>query len=418
MSINKDSQKAPSLRFKGFTDDWEQRKLKSIGKTFTGLSGKTKEDFGHGEAEYIPYTNIFNNPITDVDQLESIEIDNKQNSVVYGDILFTTSSETPEEVGMSSVWMYEKENVYLNSFCFGFRPIEKHHPLYLAYLLRSPNMRKKFTLLAQGISRYNISKNKVLELTIPLPAISEQIKIGNTLKYLDNTITLHQRKLDQLNQLKESLLQQMFPGKGETVPKLRFAGFEGEWEERKLSALFIKGGSGGTPKSTNKDFYEGDIPFLGISDITKSNGFINNTEKHISVDGLNNSAAWVVPRGAISLAMYASVGKVAVLNINAATSQAFYNMVFDDDDLRDFVYQCLIKANELSEWNKLISTGTQANLNADKVKNFMLYLPQNHAEIKLISAFLKQFDTTIAIQQRKLDQLKNMKQVLLQNMFI
>src|SRR5699024_1773541 len=118
---------------------------------------------------------------------------------------------TPDEVGMSSVWMYEKENVYLNSFCFGFRPIEKHYPLYLAYLLRSPNMRKKFMILAQGISRYNISKNKVLELTIPLPVISEQIKIGNTLKNLDDTITLHQRKLDQLKQLKEALLQQMFP---------------------------------------------------------------------------------------------------------------------------------------------------------------------------------------------------------------
>ncbi|MGX7364678.1 restriction endonuclease subunit S [Aerococcus suis] len=201
------------------------------------------------------------------------------------------------------------------------------------------------------------------------------------------------------------------------APNLRFKGFTDDWEERKLRDLFIKGRSGGTPKSTNKDFYEGNIPFLGISDITKSNGFINNTEKHISVDGLNNSAAWVVPRGAISLAMYASVGKLAILNIDAATSQAFYNMVFDDDDLRDLVYQCLIKANELSEWNKLISTGTQANLNADKVKNFKLYLPQNYAEIKLISAFLKHFDTTITLQQRKLDQLKQLKEALLQQMF-
>ncbi|MFV8252494.1 restriction endonuclease subunit S [Aerococcus urinaeequi] len=200
----------PRLRFAGFEGDWEERKLSTIGNTFTGLSGKTKEDFGHGEAKYIPYTNIFNNPITDVAKLESIEIDNKQNSVVHGDILFTTSSETPEEVGMSSVWMYEKENVYLNSFCFGFRPIEKHYPLYLAYLLRSPYMRKKFTILAQGISRYNISKNKVLELTISLPSISEQTKIGDTLKHLDDIITLQQRKLDQLKNMKQVLLQNMF----------------------------------------------------------------------------------------------------------------------------------------------------------------------------------------------------------------
>ena len=200
-------------------------------------------------------------------------------------------------------------------------------------------------------------------------------------------------------------------------PQLRFEGFTDDWEERKLSDLFIKGGSGGTPKSTNKAFYDGDIPFLGISDITKSNGFINNTEKHISSDGLNSSAAWIVSKGAISLAMYASVGKLAILNIDAATSQAFYNMIFDDYDLRDLVYQRLNKANELSEWNKLISTGTQSNLNADKVKNFQMYLPKNHDEIKLISTFFKQIDNTIALHQRKLDLLKEQKKGSLQKMF-
>ena len=202
------------------------------------------------------------------------------------------------------------------------------------------------------------------------------------------------------------------------APQLRFEGFTDDWEERKLSDLFIKGGSGGTPKSTNKAFYDGDIPFLGISDITKSNGFINNTEKHISSDGLNSSAAWIVSKGAISLAMYASVGKLAILNIDAATSQAFYNMIFDDYDLRDLVYQRLNKANELSEWNKLISTGTQSNLNADKVKNFQMYLPKNHDEIKLISTFFKQIDNTIALHQRKLDLLKEQKKGFLQKMFV
>ena len=201
------------------------------------------------------------------------------------------------------------------------------------------------------------------------------------------------------------------------APELRFDGFTDDWEERKLSDLFIKGGSGGTPKSTNKAFYDGDIPFLGISDITKSNGFINNTEKHISSDGLNSSAAWIVSKGAISLAMYASVGKLAILNIDAATSQAFYNMIFDDYDLRDLVYQRLNKANELSEWNKLISTGTQSNLNADKVKNFQMYLPKKHDEIKLISTFFKQIDNTIALHQRKLDLLKEQKKGYLQKMF-
>ncbi|WP_202613286.1 restriction endonuclease subunit S [Bifidobacterium tibiigranuli] len=183
---------------------------------------------------------------------------------------------------------------------------------------------------------------------------------------------------------------------------VRFPGFAVAWEQYVLSELYIKGGSGGTPKSTNKDFYDGDIPFLGISDITNSNGFIDDTEKHISDKGLKNSAAWIVPKGSISLAMYASVGKLAILNTDVSTSQAFYNMVFDDVDIRDFVYQRLCKANELGEWNILISTGTQANLNAGKVKNFEITLPTEKDEIEKIARFFKSVDSLIALHQRKL----------------
>uniref|UniRef100_UPI002FC83AD4 restriction endonuclease subunit S n=1 Tax=Pseudolactococcus laudensis TaxID=1494461 RepID=UPI002FC83AD4 len=264
----------------------------------------------------------------------------------------------------------------------------------------------------------HLHNSDLKQVNILYPKLEEQQKIGSFFKQLDKTIALHQRKLDLLKEQKKGYLQKMFPKNCEKVPELRFAGFADDWEERKLSDLFIKGGSGGTPKSTNKAFYDGDIPFLGISDITKSNGFINNTEKHISSDGLNSSAAWIVSKGAISLAMYASVGKLAILNIDAATSQAFYNMIFDDYDLRDLVYQRLNKANELSEWNKLISTGTQSNLNADKVKNFQMYLPKNHDEIKLISTFFKQIDNTIALHQRKLDLLKEQKKGFLQKMFV
>ena len=201
------------------------------------------------------------------------------------------------------------------------------------------------------------------------------------------------------------------------VPELRFARFADDWEERKLSDLIQKGGSGGTPKSTNKTYYDGDIPFLGISDISKSNGYIDDTEKHISEKGLNNSSAWIVPKGAISLAMYASVGKLAILNTDAATSQAFYNMVFEYESIRDYVYHRLGRANDLGEWTKLISTGTQANLNADKVKNFEIQVPQSIDEMKDISTFFNQLDIFITLQQRKLDLLKEQKKGFLQKMF-
>lgn len=200
-------------------------------------------------------------------------------------------------------------------------------------------------------------------------------------------------------------------------PQLRFEGFTDDWEELKLSELIQKGGSGGTPKSTNKTYYDGDIPFLGISDISKSNGYIDDTEKHISEKGLNNSSAWIVPKGAISLAMYASVGKLAILNTDAATSQAFYNMVFEYESIRDYVYHRLGRANDLGEWTKLISTGTQANLNADKVKNFEIQVPQSIDEMKDISTFFNQLDIFITLQQRKLDLLKEQKKGYLQKMF-
>ena len=197
-----DSSKALNI-----TKSWEQRKLGDIGNTFTGLSGKTKEDFGHGEAKFVTYMNVFSNPIAQLNKTEPIEIDNKQNQVEYGDVFFTTSSETPDEVGMSSVWLENKGNIYLNSFCFGFRPYIKNDPYYMAYMLRANNFRKSMTLLAQGISRYNISKTGVMNIDIQLPNNQEQERIGKLFYEIDNLITLHQHKdFNYLTSLANALL--------------------------------------------------------------------------------------------------------------------------------------------------------------------------------------------------------------------
>jgi len=177
-----------------YTSSWEQRKLGDVGETYTGLSGKTKADFGHGQARFVTYMNVFSNPISNPEMTEPIEIDPKQNEVEVGDVFFTTSSETPEEVGMSSVLLEKRGKIYLNSFCFGFRPTEKIDSYYLAYMLRSESAREKIILLAQGISRYNISKNKVMEIAVSLPSLDEQKLIGQYFRQLDNLITLHQRK--------------------------------------------------------------------------------------------------------------------------------------------------------------------------------------------------------------------------------
>ena len=206
----KSGETVPEVRFPGFTDAWEQRKLADIGGTYTGLSGKKASDFGHGDARFVTYMNIYKNTVATLSGTELIEIDAKQHEVKYGDVFFTTSSETPEEVAMSSIWLGNQEHTYLNSFCFGFRPEVDIDPFFLAYTLRAPTFRSDAIFLAQGISRYNISKNRLMEVRIGIPSSKEQKKIGELFRSLDQTITLHQRKVEILHKLKKSLLQQMF----------------------------------------------------------------------------------------------------------------------------------------------------------------------------------------------------------------
>lgn len=232
----------PKIRFKGFTDDWEQRKLGDIGQTYTGLSGKTKDDFGHGQAQFVTYMNVFSNPISNPKMNEPIEVDSNQNEVEVGDVFFTTSSETPKEVGMTSVLIEKQGKVYLNSFCFGYRLYEKYDSYYLAYMLRSNSFREKIIMLAQGISRYNISKNKVMEIDVFIPSYKEQMEIGKYFRDLDTLITLHQRKLDKLINVKKSMLEKMFPKQGSTVPEIRFNGFTQAWEQCKFRELYSKSG--------------------------------------------------------------------------------------------------------------------------------------------------------------------------------
>src|SRR5699024_5767737 len=197
------------LRFKGFSEDWEQCKLGELGKDYSGLTGKTKKDFGHGESLYVPYKNIFNNHIVDVNNLEKVNVESKQKKVSYGDILFTISSEIPEEVGMSSVMGEDIENLYLNSFSFGLRPHKETHLdiIFSSYLFRTPTFRKKMYILAQGISRYNISKTNVMRLVVELPSFNEQKKIGEILYKLESMITLHKHKHNAIKKLQKIYLQ-------------------------------------------------------------------------------------------------------------------------------------------------------------------------------------------------------------------
>ncbi len=200
----------PEIRFQNFNVNWTEKSLGDLGNPYTGLSGKNKDDFGHGKGRYITYMNVFTHSVSNKNLTEPIEIDNNQNQVKFGDVFFTTSSEVSEEVGMSSVWMERSENVYLNSFCFGYRPLIDIDSYFLAYLFRSTTFRKKIIFLAQGISRYNISKTQVMKIDVSLPVLEEQQKIGIYFKNLDKLISLNKSELDNLKNIKKACLEKMF----------------------------------------------------------------------------------------------------------------------------------------------------------------------------------------------------------------
>ncbi|AYE61619.1 type IC specificity subunit [Lactobacillus helveticus] len=188
-----------------------QISLDQIGQTYSGLTGKSKKDFGHGHAFYVSYLNVNQNEIGNPKQIDRIEIDKKQNLVQKNDIFFTISSETPEEVGLTSLWPVSCENLYLNSFCFGFRiSTDMFIPLYLGYLFRSEYFREKVFPLAQGISRYNLSKNNVLKIKIGQEEIAIQEKYARIMNDLDSGILRQKKKVKELKLCKKFLLQNMF----------------------------------------------------------------------------------------------------------------------------------------------------------------------------------------------------------------
>ena len=166
----------------------EYKALEELGKFYGGLSGKSKEDFSDGNAKLISYMNIFSNLVINIDAVENVKIgeNERQNTIQYGDVLFTGSSETPDECGMSSVLTTETEELlYLNSFCFGLRLNDKEllNPSFSKYLFRSEKVRKQIKRTASGVTRFNVSKKKMGQVTIPLPPLPVQQEI---VRILDN----------------------------------------------------------------------------------------------------------------------------------------------------------------------------------------------------------------------------------------
>ena len=205
------------VRFKGFSDKWNEYHLGVLGNTYSGLSGKSKEDFGIG-LPYIPYKNIYGNPSIDISYMDYVNVKpgENQNKVIYGDIFFTVSSETPDEVGMSSVLLDKSiEELYLNSFCFGFRLNDFNTllPEFASHYFRGDKFRFEMLKAAQGATRFNLSKSNVTKLKIVIPSEKEQDKIASFLTRIDREIKALEKELNTIQKQKQGLMQQLLTGK-------------------------------------------------------------------------------------------------------------------------------------------------------------------------------------------------------------
>ena len=183
-----------------------------LGTSYSGLSGKSAQDFGSGKP-FITYLNVYSNNVINENEFQYVAIkdDEKQNVAEYGDVLFTLSSETPGEVGIGSVYL-GKEKVYLNSFCFGIHitNAEIVFPPYLSYYVSSTAFRKFIYPYAQGSTRFNLCKADFEKASIKLPTLENQKRIYSILSHIDNKIITERQMLDLYNSQKQYLLRQMF----------------------------------------------------------------------------------------------------------------------------------------------------------------------------------------------------------------
>jgi len=208
-------------RLPGFSDEWEVKRLGDLGATYGGLTGKTKADFGNGDAKYITFMNVMQNVVIDSESFDRVEVSQleTQNRARKGDLFFNGSSETPEEVALCAVLLDEVQDVYLNSFCFGFRFREEiaSNGIFFAYYLRGPVGRELMKSLAQGSTRYNLSKVALLNSSLLLPTPLEQTAIAEVLTGIDTELVALEQRRKKTSALKQGMMQELLTGRTRLV---------------------------------------------------------------------------------------------------------------------------------------------------------------------------------------------------------
>ncbi|HHT4104392.1 TPA: restriction endonuclease subunit S [Enterobacter hormaechei] len=343
-----------------------------IADIYGGLTGKTKADFENGNAKYVSYKNIFSNINIDEPPTDFVNVKNgeRQHAVRYGDVLFTGSSETAEEAGISSaITSHFDEPVYLNSFSFGIRFNQKVKikPEFSKYLFRTNLMRAEIAKTASGVTRFNISKSRFKKVLIPvispenpeksLTIQSEIVRILDKFTALTAELTaeLNMRK-KQYNYYRDQLLSFK----------------EGNVAWKTLGEISRKISSGGTPKTGVTEYYDGTIPWLRTQEVDFRE--IWDTEIKITEEGLKTSSAKWIPKDCIIIAMYgATVGKIGINKIPMTTNQACANIQLDEEIVHyRYVFHFLCSQYA---YIKSLGTGSQTNINAQIVKNIKIPVP-------------------------------------------
>lgn len=401
----------PKLRFKS-NELLREVSLSEVENFYGGLSGKTKSDFGFGDSKFITYMNVFTNAIAKQDMCDLVMVghNEKQNLVVDGDVLFTQSSETPEEVGMASVWTH-KQKVYLNSFSFGLRIKNKQNvdPVYLTYLLRSPVYRKSISIQAQGISRYNLSSSRLSTLKVKIPALEEQQKIAAFFTALDEKIAVAKLQLEQINKLNLSIAKSLLSGEkrcfqsdGSRYP---------DWQKGKLGDAFnVKMCKRIFKEETSE---EGDIPFYKIGT------FCGEADSYISRETFEYySKKYSYPqKGDTLISCSGTVGRCVEFDGEPSYFQDS-NIVWLEAKDREYIYNKAYLGAVLENltWNEL-SSSTIKRIYSKDLLSKEWFIPCLE-EQQRISELLQAMKIKISLRMKKLLSLQKLKKFFMQQMFV
>ena len=361
--------KVPELRFKGFTDDWEERKLGELSNIVGGGTPSTSNsEYWDGDIDWYAPAEIGEQRYVSKSKKTITELGLKKSSariLPVGTVLFTSRA------GIGNTAILGKEATTNQ----GFQSIVPNPNKLDSYFIysRTNELKRYGEVTGAGSTFVEVSGKQMSKMSIMIPELSEQKKIGSFFEQLDNTIALHQRKLDLLKEQKKGYLQKMFPKNGAKVPELRFAGFADDWEERKLGELSNIVG-GGTPSTSNSEYWDGDIDWYAPAEIGEQR-YVSKSKKTITELGLKKSSARILPVGTVLFTSRAGIGNTAILGKEATTNQGFQSIVPNPNKLDSyFIYS---RTNELKRYGEVTGAGsTFVEVSGKQMSKMSIMIPE------------------------------------------